>query len=92
MVLLEASLCSKPMISTELGTGTSFVNLNHETGLVIEAGNTEQLVDACHFIINNPKLASKMGKNARQRYESTFTAEKMCASYAEIYRQLLDDS
>lgn len=92
MVLLEASICSKPMISTELGTGTSFVNLNHETGLVIEAGNTEQLVDACHFIKNNPKLASKMGKNARQRYEITFTAEKMCASYAEIYRQLLDES
>ena len=36
MVLVEAAMCGKPLISCEIGTGTSFVNVHGETGLVVE--------------------------------------------------------
>ena len=35
MVLVEASIMGKPMVSCEIGTGTSFVNSHEETGLVV---------------------------------------------------------
>jgi glycosyltransferase involved in cell wall biosynthesis len=37
MVQLEAMCCRKPVISTELGTGTSFVNINQQTGIINRA-------------------------------------------------------
>lgn len=89
LVLLEACMYSKAMISTELGTGTSFVNVNDETGLVIKANRTDQLVNACNFIINDPEAAKKMGQNARKRYEAKFTASIMSQNYAKLYRSVL---
>jgi rhamnosyl/mannosyltransferase len=35
LVQVEAMMSGKPVVSTELGTGTSFVNLHNETGLVV---------------------------------------------------------
>lgn len=37
--LLEAAMFGKPMISTEIGTGTSYVNVDGETGLVVPASD-----------------------------------------------------
>ena len=44
--LLEGAVFSKPMISCEIGTGTSFVNIDKETGLVVRAGDSEALSSA----------------------------------------------
>ena len=37
--LLEAAMFGKAMISTEIGTGTSYVNVDGETGLVVPASD-----------------------------------------------------
>src|SRR5690606_17794728 len=37
--LLEAAMAGKPMISCEIGTGTSYVNIHQQTGWVIEPAN-----------------------------------------------------
>src|SRR5690606_15618876 len=41
--LVEASMFGKPMISCEIGTGTSYVNLNGQTGIVVPPQNPEAL-------------------------------------------------
>jgi GT2 family glycosyltransferase len=38
---------------------------------------------------DDPQLAAEMGKRAEQRYWDLFTAERMAASYADLYRKLL---
>ena len=38
MVQLEAMLCGHPVVSTNLQTGTSWVNQHERTGLVVKAG------------------------------------------------------
>nr|WP_246673258.1 glycosyltransferase [Mesorhizobium sp. B2-4-14] len=41
--LAEAAMCGKPMISCEVGTGTSYVNKAGETGLVVPPSDPERL-------------------------------------------------
>lgn len=87
--LLEGAMYGKPMISSEIGTGTSYININGETGLVVNPSDPLAFRDAMHFLWNNPSIAAKMGIRAEQRYWDLFTAEKMAASYASLYRELI---
>ncbi|MBR8140820.1 glycosyltransferase [Burkholderia sp. AU19243] len=87
--LLEASLFGKPMVSMEIGTGTSFVNVNGETGFVVPLGDTPALRSALDTLANDPALAARFGAAARQRYKARFTADKMVDGYVEIYERVL---
>ena len=89
IVLLEASLMAKPLICTELGTGTTHVNINNVTGLIVQPKNVDELRDAMNFLINNPEIAQNMGVAASNRFKQNFTAELMCERYATIYRDIL---
>ena len=91
MALLEAARAGRPMISCELGTGTSFVNLANETGLVVDPGSSHALAKAMRELWDNPDAVALYGKNGRKRYENIFTAERMCEKYDEIYRGVVDN-
>lgn len=86
--LVEAAMAGKPMISCEIGTGTSYVNLNGETGLTIVPADPQALGTAMRRLWQDEELCMEYGTAARKRYEAMFTAERMVQSYAEIYRQL----
>ena len=87
-VLLEASFFSKPMISTELGTGTSYVNKHNETGFVIEPNNSNALAEAMNTLFNNDELRLKMGESANNRLKTIFTEDFQGHKYDEIYKSL----
>ncbi len=92
MVLVEASMCSKPLISCEIGTGTTFVNADGETGLVVPPGNPQRLRQALDRLWNEPETAERMGRAARDRYQRLFSGERLGHAYSELYRQLLTGS
>ena len=89
MSLDEASMHSKPMISCEIGTGTSYVNLDQVTGLTVPPENPAALRAAMQQLLNDPVKARLMGLAARQRYEEHFTGQCMAASYLQLYQELL---
>ena len=43
--LLEGAMYGKPMISSEIGTGTSYINIDGETGLVVPMATTNLFGD-----------------------------------------------
>jgi glycosyltransferase involved in cell wall biosynthesis len=88
--LLEGAMYGKPLISSEIGTGTSFININNETGLVVPPSDPIALRQAMDYIWNNPDKAKFFGQNAEVRYKQFFTADKMVDQYVELYRKLLD--
>lgn len=86
--LVEAAMCGKPMISCEIGTGTSYVNKAGETGLVVPPSNPARLAEAINQIVDSPVEAANWGQAARDRYIRLFTADRMGKAYADLYRQL----
>ena len=83
--LVEAAMRGKPMISCEIGTGTSFVNLDGETGYVVPPNDATALGAAMRKIAGDSAAVKKMGVAARLRFENFLTAEMMARSYAELY-------
>jgi len=89
VALLEAARAGKPMISCEIGTGTSYVNLSGVTGFVVPPANPSALGEAMQKLFNEPSDAARMGEAARERYDRLFRAEVMCADYLALYKSLL---
>jgi rhamnosyl/mannosyltransferase len=90
VVLLEGALCGKPLITAEIGTGTSYVNVADETGYVVPPADPLALRRAMEALAANDDLAVQMGKAAQKRFYSKFTAEHMGEQYVRLYRRLLD--
>lgn len=89
VTLLEGALHGKPLISTEVGSGTSHVNVHGETGLVVPPGSPKALRKAMDKLYRSPQAAKDMGRNARQRYLKLFTGRLMGERYHATYEQLV---
>lgn len=89
LALLEAAMHGKPMISCEIGTGTSYINIHQQTGLVTLPADPSSLRSALTWMENNPDTARLMGIAARNRYIEHFTGEVMVSRYVELYEQIL---
>ena len=87
--LLEAATVGKPMISCEIGTGTTFINLTNETGLVINPCSSRELREAMQYLLDHPDIAAQMGKNAKKRSFALFSAAQQAKSYYALYQRLL---
>lgn len=87
--LLEGAMYGKPMISSEIGTGTSFINIHNETGLVVPPSNPQAFREAMRTLWENPERAAEMGVKAEARYRQLFTADEMGRKWTELYQELL---
>jgi len=89
MVLVEASMMSKPMVSCEIGTGTSFVNKHNETGFVVPPESPKELTKVVNVLLSDDRIAMLMGQNARKRYEELFSGEALGKAYSAVYKELM---
>ncbi|MBC3346299.1 glycosyltransferase [Pseudomonas sp. SWRI196] len=88
--LLEGAMFGKPMISSEIGTGTSYINIHNETGLVVPPSNPEAFREAMRTLWENPTQAREMGIRAEERYRQLFTSEEMGRKWLQLYETLLE--
>jgi len=87
--LLEGAMYGKPMISSEIGTGTSYVNIHEQTGLVVAPDDPVALRNAMRQLYENPEMAKDLGRAAQLRYGEYFTADRMVDRYARLYEELM---
>jgi glycosyltransferase involved in cell wall biosynthesis len=87
--LLEGAMAGKPLISSEIGTGTSYINIHGETGLVTPPSDAGALRNAMQYLWDNPDECIAMGKKAAARYKELFTGDKMVFGYEQIYEELI---
>lgn len=91
VTLLEGMMRSKPLICAEVGTGTSFVNQDGETGYVVPANDSMAFRDAM-VKLGDGTVASEMGCSARIRFENLFTADRMSKAYLKLYREVIEEN
>jgi len=89
IVQLEAMACGKPVVCTELGTGTSYVNIDGLTGLVVPPRDPAALAGAIERLLSDPRLGEEMGQRAKERVEKEFSRERMIDSTLALYEEML---
>lgn len=87
--LLEASAIGRPMITTDIGTGTSYVNAHGETGYVVPPGDVAALAQAMQKIYYNPLRAEQMGVAAQQRCGRLFSSAVVGRGYRDLYDSVM---
>ena len=88
LVILEAMNYGKPIIATTIkGSGTSWVNQHGLTGVNVPPFDASALAIAIKDLAVQPK-AEIMGLNAKMRFESTFTNDRMMKSVLELYAHI----
>ncbi|MGH7858627.1 MAG: glycosyltransferase [Candidatus Binatia bacterium] len=88
-VLLEAMACGKPVISTDLGTGTSWVNVDGVTGFVVPPRDPAALAKATNELLASEQLRTRMGEAGRARVRLHFTKARMLDALAETYGSVI---
>ncbi len=92
IVQLEAFACGKPVISTDLPTGVSFVNLHEKTGLIVPPKDSKTLAQAINRLLRSPDIGKRYGQYAKKRVEKEFTKELMAQRVLKLYQNLTRDS
>jgi Glycosyltransferase len=92
MVLVEAAIFGRPLISCEIGTGTSFVNVHEESGYVVPPEYPAALAEAMNALLNDAARAESLGRGARARYERLFSGPALGRAYADLFREVTECS
>ena len=89
VTLVEGAMASKPLISADINTGTTYVNTNGETGIVVKPGDVASLRDAMITLSADDQLVTAMGRAARDRFDKKLTADIMGSKYFKLYQMLI---
>jgi len=88
IVLAEAMACGKPVISTQLQTGTSYVNLDGVTGYVVPPRAPELLADKINVLMRDDVIHQQLGDRAKRRavkeFDRSIVTEKTVNLYEEV--------
>jgi glycosyltransferase involved in cell wall biosynthesis len=90
IVLVEAMACGIACLTTEVGTGTSWVVQDGVTGRVVPPRRPDLLAAAIGELLADPARLRRMGAAGRERALQLFTREQMTASVERIYRDCLN--
>jgi rhamnosyl/mannosyltransferase len=84
-VQLEAMACGKPVVSTDVPSGVSWVNQHERTGLVVRAGDPVALAGAIQALVDDSALRARLGEAARQRVEREFSMTRLRDRMRDLY-------
>jgi rhamnosyl/mannosyltransferase len=88
-VQIEAMASGLPSICTSLGTGTTYVNQDGVTGLVVPPRNPHALASAINRLLNDEPLRHRLGAAASCRAQSEFSHTHMLDQTLALYQRLL---
>jgi glycosyltransferase involved in cell wall biosynthesis len=89
MVLLEAMASGLPCITTEVGTGTSWVVQDGVTGRVVPPRDPEALAGAIQSLLADSAQLHEMGRAARARVEAEFSLKRMSDRVMAVYEAVV---
>ncbi|MCS7101648.1 MAG: TIGR03088 family PEP-CTERM/XrtA system glycosyltransferase [Burkholderiaceae bacterium] len=86
--LLEAMATGLPVIATRVGANADLME-NGRCGQLVPRADPQALAQAILRYLDDPQLAARHGRAARQIVEQRFTLEHMVHEYEDLYARLL---
>jgi len=84
LALLEAMRAGVAIVATDVGATRDAVT-DRESALIVPARQPGALRDAILHLRKNPALCSRLGRQARLRFELDFRIQRQHQSYLELY-------
>ena len=88
IVQLEAMYFGKPVISSDLPTGVTFVNQHGETGLVTRKRDSGSIAVAINKLLNDNELYNTISDNNQEYVCKNFSEKSMVDSYLRLYKEM----
>ena len=82
--ILEAGLAGLPVIASNVG-GIPEIITNDVSGILVEAGNIDQIAKSLKNLVLEPQKRDPLGTNLKQKVEKDFSLHKMISETEEIY-------
>jgi glycosyltransferase involved in cell wall biosynthesis len=86
--LVEAMACALPVVTTPVGAIKTIVT-HQETGLIVQPGNPQQLLEAIVAIVSDKTLASRLGQAGRLIVEERYSASSTVEKYLSLFESTL---
>jgi glycosyltransferase involved in cell wall biosynthesis len=90
LTIIEAFACGVPVIASRLGAMQEVVE-EDRTGLLFQAGDSNDLARAVALAWKRPDYMLELGKQARAEYEAKYTAAANYTHLMKIYEQVIAD-
>jgi glycosyltransferase involved in cell wall biosynthesis len=87
LVLLEAMSRGLPVLATRFG-GIPEVVEDGKTGILMSPEDTDGMASAIERLASQVNERREMGEAGRQRWEESFTVERMLTAYDEFFSQM----
>lgn len=92
LVQVEAMAAGLPVVCTELGTGTSYVNRDGVTGRVVAPRDAAALANAISDLLAHPARRAEMAKAAQARVTAEFDQDVMVERMLGLYGDVMRDA
>ena len=89
MALIEAMASEMPIVATDV-SGTKQAIIDGISGILVRSGNSRELEFAIRKILDDSKFAKKMGKSARFRVESSYSAKNQALESIKLFKNFPD--
>lgn len=88
LVAYEAFKASKPVLASKIGALPEIVT-NNKTGILFSPNNPFELAEKIKYLMANPKIAKKIGQNAKEKIDTFNDENSHYQKIIEIYESLI---
>jgi len=88
--LIEACAGGRPVIAYDIEWHYELIKEN-ETGFLIEKNNIDKVVEKIVYLMDNPDIANKLGKNARKFVLERHNIKTVTKMKQKIYKEILSE-
>ncbi|MFA6982155.1 MAG: glycosyltransferase family 4 protein [Patescibacteria group bacterium] len=83
-VVIEASLCKIPVVTTDAGSITDLIE-HEKTGLLVKQADSEDLANALERLISDKELRKTLGENAHQKAREMFDLNRNTSELQKLF-------
>ena len=87
--LLESMACGVPPVVSKIGGLPEIVD-NNINGIIVNPGSVKDIASSVTYLLDNPDIREKMGKEARKTVEEKFSWHKTALRTASAYKLMID--